>query len=98
MTLFPSINAFSAFQLMALTTMNNIYTLVLGYNTTQHKEWSYTLINLGMKFLAACIFTNWCEPFVSNLVIVINYVSLIAFFICFYFPILLQFQSQCVCQ
>ena len=82
---------------MVLTTVNNIYTVVLGKDTTQHKGWRYTLIHLGMKFLAASLPIG-VSLFVSNLVVVINYAGLIGFFICFYFPILLQLRSQWVCQ
>ena len=82
---------------MVLTTVNNVYTVVLGKDTTQHKGWRYTLIHLGMKFLAASLPIG-VSLFVSNLVVVLNYAGLIGFFICFYFPILLQLRSQWVCQ
>ena len=77
--------------------VNNIYTVVLGQDTTQHKGWYYTLIHLGMKFLAA-ILPIGVSFFVSNLVFVTKYAGLIGFFICFYFPIVLQLRSQWVCQ
>ena len=77
--------------------VNNIYTVVLGQDTTQHKGWRYTLIHLGMKFLAA-ILPIGVSFFVANLVFVTKYAGLIGFFICFYFPIVLQLRSQWFCQ
>ena len=77
--------------------VNNIYTVVLGKDTTQHKGWYYTMIHLGMKFLAAS-FSIGVSLFVANLVFVTKYAGLIGFFLCFYFPILLQLRSQWVCQ
>ena len=87
----------SAYPLAVLIMVNNIYTVVLGQDTTQHKGWYYTLIHLGMKFLAA-ILPIGVSFFVSNLVFVTKYAGLIGFFICFYFPIVLQLRSQWVCQ
>ena len=77
--------------------VNNIYTVVLGKDTTQHKGWYYTLIHLGMKFLAASLPID-VSLFVANLVFVTKYAGLTGFFLCFYFPILLQLRSQWVCQ
>ena len=70
---------------------------MLGKDTTQHKGWRYTLIHLGMKFLAASL-PIVVSLFVANLVFVLKYAGLIGLFICFYFPILLQLRSQWVCQ
>ena len=82
---------------MVLTTVNNIYTVVLGKDTTQHKGWRFTLIHLVMKFFAAFL-PIVVSLFVANLVFVLKYAGLLGLFICFYFPILLQLRSQWVCQ
>ena len=82
---------------MVLTTVNNIYTVVLGKDTSQHKGWRYTLIHLGMKLLFASLPIG-VSLFVANLVVILKYGGLIGFFICFFFPILLQLRSQWVCQ
>ena len=49
-----------------------------------------------MKLLVATLPLT-VAMFVANLVTVINYAGLIGFFICFYFPVLLQLASQWKC-
>lgn len=86
----------SAFPLVIHTTVNNIYTLVRGKDTTQDKSWKFFVAQLAMKFMAAVLPLS-VAMFVANLVTVINYAGLIGFFICFYFPTLLQLASQWKC-
>ena len=64
---------------------------MLRQDTTQYKEWYYTLIRLGINFGGSSL-PNEVSPFLVNLLIVIDvkYVGLVGFFICF-LPILLQF-------
>ena len=95
--LFPSIDVCSAFPLVVHTTVNNIYTVVFGRDTSQDTGFKYCLIQRLMKFVAA-ILPIGIALFVSNLVIVLNYAGIIGFFIAFFFPVVLQLSSQWVCQ
>lgn len=86
----------SAFPLVIVTTVNNVYTVILGRDTTKDKHIKFYILQVVMKILAATLPLS-VAIFVANLVTVINYAGLIGFFICFYFPISLQLASQWKC-
>ena len=95
--LFPSLDVCSVFPLLVLTIVNNMYRVIFGRDTSQDHSWRSFFIRLAMKFVA--VFLPIVVAFgVSNLVQVLAFAGLMGFFICFFFPTLLQLRSQWVCQ
>ena len=86
----------SAFPLIVHTTVNNVYTVIFGRDTSLDTGLKWQLIQRLMKFVAAVV-PILIAVFVSNLVVVLNYAGIIGFFIAFFFPILLHLRSQWVC-
>lgn len=96
--LFPSLDVTSAYPLVVHTIVNNIYMVLMGHDTTEKPKYSCDCaIRLTLKFLAAAL-PIVAALFVSNLVYVLKYAGLIGFGMCFFFPTLLQLQSQRVCK
>ena len=95
--LFPSFDVCSAFPLVVHTTVNNIYTVIFGCDTSLDTGLKWGLVQRCMKFVAA-ILPIFIAMFVSNLVVVLNYAGIIGFFIAFFFPISLHLRSQWVCR
>ena len=83
---------------MVHTIVNNVYTVLMGQDTTEKPKYNYDCaIRLSIKFIAAAL-PIVAALFVSNLVYVLKYAGLIGFGMCFFFPTLLQLQSQRVCK
>ena len=96
--LFPSLDVCSAYPLVVHTIVNNVYTVLMGQDTTEKPKYSYDCaIRLIIKFIAAAV-PIVAALFVSNLVYVLKYAGLIGFGMCFFFPTALQLQSQRVCK
>ena len=94
---FPSLDVVSVYPLLVLTIVNNMYTVVFGKDSSQAPStWATFFIRLLMKFVAA-FGPIVVAMGVSNLVLVLNYAGLMGFFICYFFPIVLQLRSQWVC-
>ncbi len=101
LVLFPSLDVCSAYPLVVHTITNNIYTVLMGRDSSKsakHRFGKYDLlIQLTMRFLVA-ILPIMAALFVSNLVYVLKYAGMIGFGMCFFFPTALQLQSQFVCK
>ena len=95
--LFPSLDVSSAFPLITHTSANNIYLIFMGRDTSKKPKYKFDwAIRLVLKFLVATL-PIVGALFISNLVYVLKYAGLFGFGICFFFPTLLQLQSQRVC-
>ena len=78
--------------------VNNIYTVVMGHDTTKSpRKIRYRLLLLMLRFLVALIPILLAFG-VSNLVTVYQYSGIFAFLVIFFFPTLLQLQSIRVCK
>ena len=96
--LFPSLDVSSAYPLVVHTIMNNIYSVFMGQDTTKKPKYKFDwLIRVILKFFIATL-PIVAALFVSNLVYVLKYAGLFGFGMCFFFPTLLQLQSQRVCR
>ena len=96
--LFPSIDVISIYPLIVLTMVNNTYIVVFGKDSAQaSKAWTSFFVLLVMKFIAALL-PILVAMAVSNLVIVLKYAGLMAFFLAFFIPTCLQLRSQWVCK
>ena len=94
---FPSIDVVSCYPLLVLTIVNNMYSVMFGKDSSQDPNtWTLFFVRLLMKLIAA-LGPIVIAMGVSNLVVALNYAGLVGFFICYFFPILLQLRSQCVC-
>lgn len=93
---FPSIDVCSVYPLVVHTIVNNIYSVVLGRDTSQDKGWKLFFIQISMKLVAA-VLPIAIAMGVSNLVYVLKYAGLVGFFIVLLFPIALQLTSQWKC-
>ena len=94
----PPLLGFSAYLLNVHPMVNNIYTVVMGHDTSKSPQnIRYRLLLLMMRFLAATIpILLACG--VSNLVTVRRYSGPLAFAITIFFPTALQLQSIRVCK
>ena len=94
----PPLLAFSAYSLNIHPMVNNIYTVVMGHDTSKSpRNIRYRLLLLMLRFLAAIIpILLACG--VSNLVTVRRYSGPLAFAITIFFPTALQLQSIRVCK
>ena len=95
--LFPSLDVCSVYPLLVLTIVNNMYRVIFGRDTSQDHSWRSFFIRLAMKSMAVLLPIAVAFG-VSNLVQVLAFAGLMGFFICFFFPMLLQLRSQWVCQ
>ena len=78
--------------------VNNIYTVVMGHDTSKSpRKIRYRLLLLMLRFLVALIPILLAFG-VSNLVTVFQYSGLFAFLAIFFFPAVLQLQSIRVCK
>ena len=95
--IFPSLDVCSIFPLVVLCMVNNIYLVLFGRDTTQASVgWSTIIGRMVLKFL--CALTPILVAMgVSNLVDVLKYAGLLAFFTSIFFPTLLQLSSQYAC-
>ena len=95
--IFPSLDVCSIFPLVVLCMVNNIYLVLFGRDTTQAAAgWSTIIGRMVLKFL--CALTPILVAMgVSNLVDVLKYAGLLAFFTSIFFPTLLQLFSQYTC-
>ena len=94
----PPLLAFSAYPLNVHPMVNNIYTVVMGLDTSKSpRNIRYRLLLLMVRFLAATIpILLACG--VSNLVTVRRYSGPLVFAISVFFPTALQLQSIRVCK
>ena len=96
--LFPSVDVISIYPLIVLTMVNNTYIVVFGKDSAQaSKAWTSFFVLLVMKFIAALL-PILVAMAVSNLVIVLKFTGLMAFFLAFFIPTCLQLRSQWVCK
>ena len=78
--------------------VNNIYTVVLGHDTSKSpRNIRYRLLLLMLRFLVALIPILLAFG-ISNLVTVAQFTGLFAFLVIFFFPTVLQLQSIRVCK
>ncbi len=99
--LFPSLDVVSAYPLGVHTTVNNIYVIITGKDTSEkptHRFAKYDLFfRLFLRFICALL-PILASAGVSNLIYVLNYAGLFGFAICFGFPTALQLRSIYVCK
>ena len=96
--IFIPVSAFASFPLNAHPMVNNIYTVVMGHDTSKSpRNIRYRLLLLMLRFLAATI-PVLLACGVSNLVTVRRYSGPLAFAITIFFPTALQLQSIWVCK
>ena len=84
------------FPLVIHVIVNNIYTVVLGRDTSQVSGWKHCLLQIGMKLVAG-LGPISLAMFISNLVYILKYAGLIGFFITFFSPVVFQLSSSWVC-
>ena len=94
----PPLLVFSSYPLNIHPMVNNIYTVVMGHDTSKSpRNIRYRLLLLMLRFLAATI-PVLLACGVSNLVTVRRYSGPLAFAITIFFPTALQLQSIRVCK
>lgn len=94
--LFPSIDVCSAFPLAIHIVANNLYTVIFGKDTTEHKTCKFLFFQFVLKLTAATL-PFVVAMFVANLVTIVTFAGLFGYFLSFYYPILLQILSQWKC-
>lgn len=96
--IFPSLDVCSIYPLVVLCMVNNIYLVLFGKDSTQaNVGWSTIIGRMIIKFLCALI-PILVAMAVSNLVDVLKYAGLLAFFTSLFFPPLFQITSQRACK
>ena len=96
--IFPSLDVCSIFPLVVLCMVNNIYLVLFGKDTTQANiAWSTIIGRMLLKFICA-LAPILVTMAVSNLVDVLKYAGLLAFFTSLFFPPLFQITSQRKCK
>lgn len=86
---------------MVHTVVNNLYLIITGHDTSKppslkHK-WSDSILRIVLRLVVA-VLPILAAFGVANLIYVLKYAGLIGFFICFFFPTILQWRSICVCK
>ena len=94
--LFPSIDVCSAFPLAIHILVNNLYTVIFGKDTTEHKTCKFFIFQFVLKLFTATL-PFAVSMFVANLVTIVTFAGLFGFFLSFYYPIILQISSQWKC-
>lgn len=96
-TLFPSLDVCSVYPLVVTTMVNNLYTVLFGRDSSEKCGWCHFAIRVAMR-LGGAIIPILVALWISNLHYILNYAGLVGFFICFFFPTVLQLSSQWVCK
>lgn len=99
--LFPSLDVVSAYPLMVHTVVNNIYIIIVGRDTSKPPpdkyKWPDFALRISLRLIVAIV-PVLAAFGVANLVYVLKYAGLMGFFICFFFPTVLQLRSVYVCK
>ena len=94
---FPSLDVCSAYPLGVFTLSNNLFVLFTGSDSTELTKHKYGKLLLLALRLGTVLLPVMASLFIANLVYVVKYAGLLGLFICYFFPIILQLQSQYVC-
>jgi len=94
---FPSLDVCSACPLGVFTVSNNLFMLFTGSDSTQLDKHKYGKLKFIVMWLVYTILPLIGSLFIANLVFIVKYAGLLGLFICYFFPIALQLQSQYVC-
>ena len=87
----------SAYPLNTHCAVNNLYTIVTGRDTSKKPKWKYDWLLRFFLRLAAAVLPLLAAFGVANLIYVLKYAGLFGFFICFFFPTILQLRSMYIC-
>ncbi len=91
----------SAYPLGVHVTVNNIYVIITGQDTSEKPKHPFAkydlLLRLALRFFSALLPVLIASG-VANLIYVLNYAGLFGFAICFGFPTALQLRSIYVCK
>ncbi|KAL5502798.1 hypothetical protein EMCRGX_G009626 [Ephydatia muelleri] len=94
--LFPILDVISAYPLVTCSMVNNLYQVIMRWDTSQRKHLYDGLILVAMRAVVA-ILPIVCSLFISNLVYILKYGGLVGFLTAFFFPLALQLASQYKC-
>ena len=94
---FPALDVISAYPLVNICSVNNVYMVITGRDTSEPPKWRYDwILRLSLRFIIAVI------PILlafgaANLVFILKYAGPLGYGICFLFPIVLHLRSMYVC-
>ena len=87
----------SAYPLGVITLSNNLFVLFTGSDSTQVSRFKNGKLILVALRLISAVLPLTGSLFITNLAYIAKYVGLLGLFVCYFFPIMLQLQSQYVC-
>lgn len=99
--LFPALDVVSAYPLMVHTVVNNFYIIIVGRDSSKPTSGRYRWLDFALRItlrLIVAIVPILASMGVANLIYVLKYAGLMGFFICFFFPTILQTRSIYVCK
>ena len=95
--LFPSLDVISAFPLVNHVTVNNLYILITGQDTSRKAKYRFDwFLRIFLRVLVG-VLPILAAFAVANLIYILKYAGLIGF-ICYFFPFVLQLRSIHVCK
>lgn len=94
---FPSLDVISAYPLVNICSVNNVYMAITGRDTSEPPKWKYDwILRLSLRFIIA-VLPIMLAFGAANLVFILKYTGPVGFGICFLFPSVLQLRSMYIC-
>jgi hypothetical protein len=94
---FPALDVISAYPLVNICSVNVVYMVITGRDTSEPPKWRYDwILRLSLRFIIAVIPIMLAFG-AANLVFILKYAGPLGYSVCFLFPVVLQLRSMYVC-